>query len=518
MWQYLLFKFVKAILEQNTNKLLEGTRKMKLFYASFVLLFSIFIFSNSSCKKEELISKDPSAKLLFSEDTIIFDTVFTSIGSTTKILKIYNPLNRKLIVSSIVLGGGENSPYRLNIDGLKKNSTSNIEIGAKDSLYIFVAVTINPNNASSPLIVSDSIMFETNGNPQKIKLVAWGQDAYYFRPTNQFGNLKYSVIAGENENIVLNSDKPYVVYGYAVVDSSAKLTIPAGAKLFFSKNSGLWVYRGGSLKVEGSFGKPVVFAGTRQEEDYRDQNGQWDRIWINEGANCSINFAIIKNAFIGIQAETIIGRWLPDETKLRISNTIIKNMSGAGILSRYFNIYAFNNLIYNCGGYCAALSFGGNYTFTNNTFANYWSFPIRKTPALFINNYNEIQDFPLDSCYFGNCIIDGNLEEEIKLDASSNTSFAFNYKFENCITKINSSTFSSNQDKFVSCINNSSASVNGSQNGFYKDLGLNDYTLKDNSPAIGAGNFSLLSIFNNTFDLNNETFSNPPSIGAYEKH
>ena len=490
---------------------------MKKWCLGFIVLFAFISFFNSGCKKEDLISKDPSARLFFSDDTVIFDTVFTQMGSTTKTLKIYNNLNRKLIVSSIRLAGGNSSAYRLNIDGLKANSANDVEIGPGDSLYIFVAVTINPNNANSPLIVADSLLFSTNGNSQKVDLVAWGQDANYIRPTNSIGALKYSILANANENISLNSSKPYVVYGYAVVDSAGSLTIPEGTKLYFSKNSGLWVYRGGKLKVEGSFANPVLFSGTRLEADYRDQNGQWDRIWINEGAYCSINYAIVQNAFIGIQAETIVGRWAPDETGLRLSNTIIRNMSGAGVLSRYFNIRAYNNLIYNCGGYCAALTFGGNYTFVNNTFANYWSFPVRKTPALYVNNYNEIQDFPLDSCYFGNTIIDGNLEEEVKLDPTPNSGFAFNYKFENCVTKINTSFFSSNSDKFVECINNSSASQSGSQNGFYKDVSLNDYALKEASPAIAKGKFSIIGIFNNTVDLKNNAFLNPPSIGAFEK-
>ena len=208
---------------------------MKKWCLGFIVLFAFISFFNSGCKKEDLISKDPSARLFFSDDTVIFDTVFTQMGSTTKTLKIYNTLNRKLIVSSIRLAGGNSSAYRLNIDGLKANSASDIEIGPGDSLYIFVAVTINPNNSNSPLIVADSLLFSTNGNSQKVDLVAWGQDANYIRPTNSIGALKYSILANANENVSLNSSKPYVVYGYAVVDSAGSLTIPEGTKMYFSK-------------------------------------------------------------------------------------------------------------------------------------------------------------------------------------------------------------------------------------------------------------------------------------------
>ncbi len=63
------------------------------------------------------------------------------------------------------------------------------------------------------------------------------------------------------------------------------------------------------------------------------------------------------------------------------------------------------------------LQLGGKYTFINCTFANFWSKDkAREKPTLNINNYTDTQVLPLDSCYFGNCIIDGTLENEISLD------------------------------------------------------------------------------------------------------
>ena len=75
------------------------------------------LFLGYSCKKENPISNDPSLKLSFSTDTLLFDTVFTSLGSTTHHLMIYNKHDDDLKISSIRLLGGEDSPYRLNLDG-----------------------------------------------------------------------------------------------------------------------------------------------------------------------------------------------------------------------------------------------------------------------------------------------------------------------------------------------------------------------------------------------------------------
>ncbi|MFM7054488.1 MAG: hypothetical protein ACKOX7_07090, partial [Bacteroidota bacterium] len=59
----------------------------------------------TSCKKDDILT-DPSAKLEFSLDTVMFDTIFTSLGSTTQSLVIYNRNSRPLNISSVRLAGG----------------------------------------------------------------------------------------------------------------------------------------------------------------------------------------------------------------------------------------------------------------------------------------------------------------------------------------------------------------------------------------------------------------------------
>ena len=114
----------------------------------------------------------------FSHDTILFDTVFTTIGSTTKQLKVYNRHNRDIEIASVYLAGGDQSNFRLNIDGLSFYHAENILIRESDSIFIFVEVTIDPVAQNNPLVVQDSIVFITNDNVQDIDLVAWGQDVY----------------------------------------------------------------------------------------------------------------------------------------------------------------------------------------------------------------------------------------------------------------------------------------------------------------------------------------------------
>jgi hypothetical protein len=142
----------------------------------FLPAFAAILFF-TSCEKETFY-EDSDAALQFSVDTVYFDTVFTSFGTTTKWLKVYNPYRQAVKISSVQLSGSTASAYRLNIDGTPAPEASDVIIKSKDSLFIFIEATIDPANQDSPLAVEDSILFTLNGNLQKVHLLAWGQDVH----------------------------------------------------------------------------------------------------------------------------------------------------------------------------------------------------------------------------------------------------------------------------------------------------------------------------------------------------
>ena len=139
-----------------------------------------------ACEKYELY-RSPDARLGFSTDTVFFDTIFTTIGSATRELKVYNTYDQPLEIEFIELAKGEQSVFRLNIDGLASSYAGDIEIPPNDSIYIFIEVTLDPNKQDSILVIQDSIVFSTNGNLQDIDLLAWGQDVHIFRRNNYMG-------------------------------------------------------------------------------------------------------------------------------------------------------------------------------------------------------------------------------------------------------------------------------------------------------------------------------------------
>lgn len=393
-----------------------------------------------------------------STDSLLFDTVFTSKGSATRQFRIVNNQNEAIKISSIRLHRSD-SPFLLNVDGTPGTVFSNIEIGAKDSIYVFVQVNIDPNGARHEMIETDQIMLLTNGNQQNVVLEAWGQDAYYHYPTEAIifedgSYLAYSTVDTLQDSYTMvgdehvwKTDKPHVIYGFLVVDSSQKLRIPAGTEVYLNFKSGIWVYRYGRIQVLGAKGKEVRFQGARREREYADEPGQWDRIWINEGSDENIiDYAIIKNGFIGVQAEF----FMPGDTTkglragVTIKNTIIRNMSLWGIYGLAYNIVGYNNVVSNCQEHSVNLTLGGAYEFYHCTFANFWNRDKpREKATLRINNHTEEQLIP-HRFYFGNCIIDGIRENETDIDLKGGGSISPTYTFANCWIKTNAGVNTTN--------------------------------------------------------------------------
>ncbi|MFW5767232.1 MAG: hypothetical protein ACOCXO_02580, partial [Bacteroidota bacterium] len=267
-----------------------------------VIIFLAGIVILASCEQNQFTT-DPSDKLEFSNDTVQFDTIFTSIGSTTKYFTVINPHNKDIEVDRISLARGKNSVYRLNIDGYQATSLSDVHIPAGDSIFVFVELTINPS--ANDMVEKDSVQFSVNGNSQDVKLVAFGQNVHLID-----GN----VISNDT---TWTDDKPFLIYNSVLIDENANLQIQAGTQLHFHYGSSMLVE--GSLKTYGTLDQPVVFQGDRLEEAYRDEPGQWGA-WLeleNGGLyilgglhflsgskNNELNYTEIKNSIVGLRADS----------------------------------------------------------------------------------------------------------------------------------------------------------------------------------------------------------------------
>lgn len=466
---------------------------MKQFcYIVFILLIGF------SCRKDNF-TEDTVDGLRFSVDTLTFDTVFTTIGSATRYFKVYNTEGKDLKIKRIYLSG--DNGFRLNINGLAANSQSDVILKKNDSLFIFVEVKVDPLNSNSPLTILDSIMFEFQSNVHKMYLLAFGQDVH--------------LINGEvlcNENWI--NDKPYLVYNSMLVDSACTLTIQEGTKIYFHKNSRMFIK--GTLKAFGSKDNPVIFQGDRLESWYRDVPGQWDGIYFVSGhplglgsRDNELNYCEIKNAIIGIQADSVFS----SNPCVKVTNTKILNMNAVGIYGRGTTIQAVNTIISNCGQFAVLIVYGGSYEFYHCTFYNDWSYSNRTTPSLLLNNYymadnGIMQVRPLEKATFGNCIIYGSKEDEIYIDAYPGSP-VFEYKFENCIIKAGSGLNTSDVSRFIQIYKNLNPGL--------KNPTLNDFELDTMSNSMNKGNITYGNTYYLDFNQNLRNADSGPDLGAYER-
>jgi len=484
---------------------------------SRILIFTLIILFILSCRETQNFTDSPSAILNFSTDTVLFDTVFTTIGSTTKQFRFYNS-NDEAIKTTISLAGGENSYYRLNIDGQSTKELRDYEIMPNDSAYIFVEVNVDPQNSNSPMIISDSIMFYTNGNRQNIKLVAYGQDVHLFNDS----------IIGSQTWI---ADKPYLIYNSILIDSAETLNIEAGAKIYFHDESAMWVL--GTLNVQGEAENKVIFQGDRLEKWYEYAPGQWygyyrkeDLKYLTGGIhfwqgskNNIINHAIIKNGVKGVQVDYIN----EDDTQnptLILSNSIVKDMSAIGLVAQTSNMLVYNSVIANCGYYAVVLSYGGHYEFYHSTIGNYYEYGSRKTESLIFNNYysiknkntgvDEITAFNFNAI-FGNSIIYGNLKNEFIADLDTTGGAQIGFLFDHCLMKLDKEFDTSNETIYKNIYRNSDSLPN------FVNTYEGNYRLDTLSAAKDKGSTYYSTYFKFDQDGIDRTLDGKPDLGAYER-
>jgi hypothetical protein len=499
----------------------------------FTLLFIIgILISISSCRTDfETVAS--TGELEFSRDTIYLDTVFTNIGSSTYTLKVYNNSKNDITIPSIKLGKGLNSKYRMTVDGTQGNQGKlfeNINLLAKDSMYIFIETTANSADANpADFLYTDQILFDGGANLQKVELVTLIQDAIFLYPkrfadgTTESLPIEdeeiYGFFLDENDPIngnefIFNNKKPYVIYGYAAVPSGKTVVFNPGSRVHFHANSGLIVASNASINVNGLLSttdkmeNEVIFEGDRLEPDFSNVPGQWGAIWLTNGStNNIINHLTIKNATIGMLIQNNNG------TTVSIKNTQIYDSSNYGILAQTAKINGENLVINNAGLGSLACTYGGDYKFTHSTFNNNWS--SSSQVAVLVNNYftgaiPEVKN--LTQATFNNCIIYGSYSNEMILNKKNGATFE--YKFNNCLIKFENTSNQYTNDplyQFITDPVHYNAIIQNKGPKFFK-IAENKLNIDETSAAFAKGNATFLI----PLDIIGNTRTLPPDLGAFQ--
>ena len=495
------------------------------YFITFIIC--VALITMSSCRKD--FSTIPSfGSLEFSKDTIFLDTVFTNIGSATYNLKVYNRSKKSITIPKIALENGTSSNYRLNVDGIPGKEFNDVDILAKDSIFVFIETTINAGNIVDPLY-TDRILFDNGSNQQHVDLVTLVQDANFIYPGKDPLTMKIDSLTIDGEptsikgrfltdtELTFTKLKPTVIYGYAAVAANKTLTIDAGARIHFHNNSGLIIDNKATLKVNGTLAEKVIFEGDRLEYSFSQIPGQWGAIWMRAGSKDNeIHHTKIKNGIIGILIDSIGSASTPT---LKLQNTEIYNHSNYGILARETNIEAHNVVVGSAGEASFAATIGGTYNFTHSTFANFWNNGIRQLPAVLVNNFftyqdetgqNIIETRDLHAANFTNCIFDGNNNIEFVLDKVDGGGI-FNYNISNCMIQFNDTgnSFTENTELDFTSSFYQNIILNGNSN--FRNSQNEDFIIGQDSDAINKAKTSSFNL-----DILGVDRTTNPDIGAYQ--
>ena len=318
----------------------------------------------TSCD-EDTFSSSPMHQPYFTADTLAFDTLISTIPSSTKSITLHNPTSEDLLIGRIYLNSGGASGFRINVDGHPGTDFRDIELWARDSLYIFVEASLPETGNALPQPVNDEIIVETNGVRQILTLHAHAQDAHlwYGRTLAQ--------------DTTLTQGKPWVIYDSLVVAEGVRLTCMPGVRMLFHAGSELKVR--GTLRCEGNARNPIVFRGDRTDRlfsylPYDRTPGLWQGIrFFSSSMDNLLDGIDLHSAIIGVCGDSAAATATP---RLLIHNSRIHNSSQTALFLEGMQAEITNSLITNSANNLVYLR-NGDYRFTHCSLLNFYAFSAR---------------------------------------------------------------------------------------------------------------------------------------------
>lgn len=395
------------------------------YILSFILLTLV------ACTDDESFSTSRSNLLTFATDTVQMDTVFSRVPAPTKSFWIYNYSGDGIRCSQIKLEKGNQTGFRVNIDGdflsaERGYQINDVEIRKGDSIRVFVEVTTPNQGQIDPKLVEDNLVFNLeSGISQKVNLNVWSWDA------EKISNLK---VTGTRN---ITAERPVVVYGGITVDSTATLILEPGVTLFFHDNAGIEVY--GKLLSHGTIQQPVTLRGDRLDHmfDYLPYDlvsGQWKGIHFNSSSmDNKMTFTDIHSTYDGVVCDSSS----LDALKLNIANSTIHNCQGYGLKAEHSVIGIAGTQISNTLNDC--LSLNGGYTeMSNCTIAQFYPFDSRRGMALRfsdeMNDAKAVSYVGTNGISCANTIITG-FADDVIMGEMNDTTGTYTYYFDSDVLR-----------------------------------------------------------------------------------
>ncbi len=475
--------------------------RKNLFPAIVLLLFA---WLAESCGN----FPDPvsSGVLTFDQDTVKFDSIFTTLQAPTKRLIVYNDQGQAIAIDSIWLEAGAQSEYDLIVDGIRGDRVRDLSIDGRDSMHVFITLKSQLKDNFS----EEYIGFRVGDEVQHVLIRGFVLDAYFLQARLLQPDVNSIAVQGFffDQDTILTPDKPIIVDGPILILPGVKVTILPGTQLYFtpykfgvrdSNNQPVFVFFStlivyGTLDAEGTANAPIVMNGSRLDSNYRENPAQWRGIRFgSESKDNVLKHVQIKNGLVGLQIDSLSVNANP---KVLVQNCEIRNMGSYGVWGLGFDqsgsapfrppsLLMENSIVTTCKERTFFAYGGGNYAFYNCTFGNFnLANPrfSRRTPQVLINNYfvDENNTATIYPCLanFTNCIIWGSEDDEFVLDTFPNIPVP-DVRFQNCLVKSSTDYLPYVSPHYFQSIVNLDP--------LFNDYSLRDYRLKEGSPAINAG-------------------------------
>lgn len=474
-------------------------RMMKLRYL-IILFCSAMLYV--SCVDDDSFTTSSSYRLTFSADTVKMDTVFSKIPTSTRTFWVYNKSGDGLRCTNVRLARGNQTGYRVNVDGTYLGQTTgfqthNLEIRNKDSIRVFVELTSHENGILEPQKLEDDIVFTLeSGVEQKVALCAYTWDA----------DILTDVVV--KDEMVLDGEKPTIIYGMMRVEEGATLRVPAGKTIYFHGNAGIDVF--GRLVTEGTAEANVVLRGDRTDRmfdylPYDMVSGQWQGIHFYESSYDNVlTYTDLHSTFHGIRCDSSdINR-----QKLTMSHTTIHNCQGSGLSAIHSKVSLLNCQLTNTLGPCLDI-LGGDIVMNHCTIAQFYPFDSNRGASLhFASDSNN----PLERMNCSNSIITGYAEDVIMGEQAD--SAAFNYDFTASVLRTPEVDDTLHFHQIIWENVKDTAEVSGEKHFILVDIDNQryDFHLSDRSTAIDkADPVSALPT-----DRDGQSRDDKPDVGCYE--
>lgn len=482
---------------------LSGLCRLLLFLSLFTSHFSL-----TSCDDYDKWTTSPDAQLTFSSDTVAFDTVVTTLGSSTRTLIAFNHGDKGLRIRSVELAGGATSPFRVNVDGqyLYNGVGEDFEVRRKDSIYVRIEVTL-PDADSDDIHHHEDVLRFTleSGVVQQVPLTAEGLDVIMLRAER---------IAADR---TLDAQRPYLIYDSLVVETGATLTLPAGCRMMFHDGTSLIVH--GSLQANGTLEDPVIFRGDRTDRmfpylPYDNTPNRWGGIRLcAESHDNVLTQCDIHSGDYGILCEATD---ITEDTPplLLMDNCIVHNIGGPGLQFGHCRTQVTGTQVSNTMGNCVNLT-GGGHTFIHCTFAQFYPFSGDRGHALFL--CDDEGKAPILWSHFINCVITGYAEDVVMGKITDNSENPCDYLFQNCLLR---TVVSDDLTRFVNVRYDNSDELQPSGSGHFTLFDttnfLYDLTPRPESIIRGMADPEVAALFPTDRRGTSRLADGQPDTGAYE--